>query len=237
MPDFKAPFRSTLHPHVLLKNVGKEWHCDGKKFYVNYNMHHEDGKNKNRYSCRPCDFDLCPKCMDCSLDIRTHVNRVLLARQPQNANPMKNLLASKTFQILEEESRDNVADLKEKIRCLEVENAELKEELGSIKDLISEIQVELKDFKQELDSGLRDLLVKHAGSALGVFDMIGGTVSSLSDILTIIPGVGQIIGALKLMYSTATSTMSAVKNKGKADRIKKTLHKLEDLSKKLNRIC
>ena len=145
--------------------------------------------------------------------------------------------AAKTFQVLEEESPDNVADLKEKIRCLEVENAELKEELLSIKGLISEIQVELKDFKQELDSGLRDILFKHAGSALGVFDMVGGAVSSLSDILTIIPGVGQIIGAIKLMYSTATSAMSAVKNKGKADRIKKTLQKLEDLSKKLNRIC
>lgn len=143
-------------------------------------------------------------------------------------------MASHTLQQLEEKTEDESMDeLRQKVKALEIENQTLKQELANIKALIFEVQEELTEFRNELTGELKDILMNYAGSAFGVFDMIEGAVSSIGDVLTLIPGIGQIASAVKMVYNACSSPVKAIKNKVKADKIKKTLDKLENLKAKL----
>lgn len=230
IPDEKSALFSRIHPHQLTYNVGKSWTCDGKKVYTHNS--HADGENKPRYSCRKCDFDLCANCFFCSFDPRNHISKahLLRASKEKKAAPM----ASHTLQQLEEKTQDESMDeLRQKVKALEIENQTLKQELANIKALIFEVQEELTEFRNELTGELKDILMNYAGSAFGVFDMIEGAVSSIGDVLTLIPGIGQIASAVKMVYNACSSPVKAIKNKVKADKIKKTLDKLENLKAKL----
>lgn len=78
VPDNKSGLFSRFHGHQLTYNVGKSWNCDGRKFYND--TPHFDGENKPRYSCRKCDYDLCPTCFFCSFDARNHISKIHLLR-------------------------------------------------------------------------------------------------------------------------------------------------------------
>lgn len=234
MPGKNTKNFSRIHSHELTENIGKSWNCDGRKFYTQYEMTHDDGKEKRRYSCRNCDFDLCPSCFLSSFDCRAHISTILLKRA--GTEKKSTAMIVETFNVLEQNQSEGIDELRARIKALEIENHSLKEELKNIKALIFEIQEELTEFKKELTGEMRDILIKYAGSALGIFDLVGGAVSSLGDILTIIPGIGQIAGALKLVYSACSSPVKAVSNKIKADRIKRTLDKLDKLKAKLDSI-
>lgn len=147
-------------------------------------------------------------------------------------------MAEETIKTIQKENKDNSMDeLISKVKALEIENNSLKQELRNIKLLMAEVQEELKEFRNELTGELKDILMNYAGSAFGVFDLVKGTVSTIADVMTLIPGIGQIAGALKLVYNACASPAKAIKNKIKADKIKKTLDKLEKLKDKLNSIA
>ena len=228
MPEFKAPFYSSLHSHVLLENVGAHWNCDGRKLYADYTwMKHEDGKDKKRYSCRACDFDLCPKCMAVSLEIKANINSGFLAKKSLNGSLQKKL-------FIDKEILDNIPDnIVQKMKRLEVENSELKEKIRNIKTMISEIQMELNSLMKELNSELREILITNAGDALLKIDAIKDFAFNA---VSIIPVIGPIAGALKLVYNILSTPASVLKNKSKVDKIQNILKKIENLENKLQMI-
>ena len=237
MPAQTPPYRSTIHSHDLDENIGKSWKCDGRKSYADFVFTHPDGPNTLRYSCRKCDFDLCKICFLCSFDIKDNVNKVLLKRngKSKDKSKIKEYVHSETAKNLQKSNAiDDVDALKEQIKALEVENEQLKTEIKNIKALIFEIQEELQDFTNELNSELKGVLMQYAGSSLKALG--GSSLSTLCDFMTIIPGIGQITSALKMVYNIIATPANLIKNKVKVDKVKKTIQKLESLNQKLKSI-
>jgi len=236
MPKLKSPFLALVHPHELTENFAKNgWSCDGRKLKetTEFTSVHVEGLNKIRYSCRKCDYDLCETCFLSHCDTRLNLDKVLLFRiENTKGSKGAEFVRSKTVQLVAQEDEESIDALKEEIKCLRIENEDLKKELTAIKHLVAEISEELNEFKNSLDSEIKSILLKNVGNAFSTLSNF--SLDRLSDIMTFIPGVGQIMSACRFVYGLISDPMKAYYNKKKSDSIKKTLTKLDNLCQKLN---
>ena len=56
--------KASCHPHIMTYMTSWYWNCDGRKLpHGCYSINYSFGKDKPRYRCVQCDFDLCDKCI------------------------------------------------------------------------------------------------------------------------------------------------------------------------------
>jgi len=56
--------KASCHPHIMTYMISWYWNCDGRKLpHGCYSINYSFGKDKPRYRCVQCDFDLCDKCI------------------------------------------------------------------------------------------------------------------------------------------------------------------------------
>ena len=55
---------TTVHPHEMVYMYSLDWNCDGRRLPNGcYSVNYSFPRDKARYRCRRCDFDLCDKCI------------------------------------------------------------------------------------------------------------------------------------------------------------------------------
>ena len=56
--------KASCHPHLMTYMTSWSWNCDGRKLPNGcYSINYSFGRDKPRYRCHQCDFDLCDKCI------------------------------------------------------------------------------------------------------------------------------------------------------------------------------
>ena len=56
--------KASCHPHIMTYMTSWNWNCDGRKLpHGCYSINYSFGRDKPRYRCPQCDFDLCDKCI------------------------------------------------------------------------------------------------------------------------------------------------------------------------------
>ena len=56
--------KASCHPHLMTYMTSWSWNCDGRKLpHGCYSINYSFGRDKPRYRCHQCDFDLCDKCI------------------------------------------------------------------------------------------------------------------------------------------------------------------------------
>ena len=56
--------KASCHPHIMTYMTSLDWYCDGRKLpHGCYSINYSFGRDKPRYRCHQCDFDLCDKCI------------------------------------------------------------------------------------------------------------------------------------------------------------------------------
>ena len=56
--------KASCHPHVMTYMTSWDWYCDGRKLPKGcYSINYSFDKDKPRFRCPQCDFDLCDKCI------------------------------------------------------------------------------------------------------------------------------------------------------------------------------
>ena len=56
--------KASCHPHIMTYMTSWDWYCDGRKLpHGCYSINYSFGRDKPRYRCHQCDFDLCDKCI------------------------------------------------------------------------------------------------------------------------------------------------------------------------------
>ena len=56
--------KASCHPHIMTYMTSWSWNCDGRKLPNGcYSINYSFPRDKPRYRCHQCDFDLCDKCI------------------------------------------------------------------------------------------------------------------------------------------------------------------------------